>query len=271
MAEPLVVEDQVPELGTEEFNIVVEDTPQKDDATLALEAKIAEMEAERQAWQTQPQGDGGMSQLAEQLAKMNQPSAPPTDTVETIDPQALVEQVNKGFYDNPAMGVMQLLDPIVKNMQKQNESANSKRDLQISKLSVLADETTKGTYGKYQDEIETIVGSMPASETVYREAINKVQMLHMDDIVAERVEAAVAKATEAAMAQVAPVAKAPPFTNATGVQTKPPANVSANETVKSQADLTMVKNWMMAKGYTYSDDGDRNFAIGYMREKGVIK
>lgn len=271
MPDEVMLDDSVPALEDENFDIeVMDDVPQKDDATLALEARIAELEAEKQTLVSTPlppSSGNDISALAAEIAKMQ--SRPAEVAKPQMDVNALVEEVNKGFYDNPSAGVMKLLDPIVKSMQEQNASGNAKRDLQISKLSVLADESVKGVYGQYTDEIEAYVASKPASETVYREAIKAVQADHMEDIIAAQVNAKLEEALAAASSQAAP-AKAPQFTNATGVQRTPPEQ-AVKKNLPYKSDVPKVKEWMMTQGINWNDTEDRDWAVGYLRDNGAIK
>jgi len=272
-------QEPIPVFEDEEFKVEIidEESPdEKDEATLALEAKIAEMEATQAEYKAQIEslstkstGDApALSALAEQLKKLSTPEAPKAPEVQT-DFKALFESVDKNFYTSPSKSVVDVVTPIMKSMDKKYSDVAIQQAVNISKLTVLADDTQKGDYIKYKDEVEKIVAASPPSEKVYSEALKTVRAAHFDDILAEKVAAQVAEITEkaeAAAAQASTPAVPNTFTNATQVQ-----QARAKNTMKITAGQQLVASkWAMTKGYDWNDPEEKKWVLNYLKTNGVI-
>lgn len=268
----------IPAFEDEEFKVEIVDeeaTTEKDEATLALEAKIAEMEAAQAEYKAQieslstkaPGADQGLSALAEQLKQMSAPAAPKAPEVQT-DFKALFETVDKNFYNSPSKSVVDVVTPIMQSMDKKYSEVAAQQAINISKLTVLADDSQKSDYIKYKDEVEKIVSASPPSESVYGDALKSVRALHFEDILAEKVAAQVAEITDKAEAAAQASVPTTPstFTNATQVQ-----QARAKNTMRITAGQQLVASkWAMTKGYDWNDPEEKKWVLNYLKTNGVI-
>ena len=267
--------DVTPEFEEEEFKVEVIDENEevKDEATLALEAKIAEMEAEQARYKeeieklsTKTTQEDSLASLAAQLKAMaSPPMEKPKNDEPQVDFKTLFEEVDKNFYNSPSKAVVDVVTPIVQSMDKKYNDIIASQALNISKLAVLSDETLKGDYLKYKDEVEQIVSASPPSEKVYREALLKVRASHFDEILNEKLEAKMNEVLKKAEEQQAPQAPQS-FTNATMVQQARPTN-TVRITAGQQA---VAKKWAMNKGYDWNDPSDKAWVLKYLKNNGVI-
>ena len=271
--EDKVIEPQI-EFENEEFKLeVVEEEGQKDDATMALEAKIAEMEAKQAEYMTtieglQNQAPDSNIALAEAIAKMNRP----TEVVKApeqpqVDYAALFESTDKNFYNSPSKSVVDVMSPVLQSMDAKMTEANRANDLKMSKLMVLADESMKGDYIKYKDEVEKLVKTSPPSEEVYAKALKVVKGNHIEDIIAEQVAAKLAD-MEAKLAAVAEPAKPAPFTNANQVQAAQAPKGDVLRVTARQQEIA--RKFAIQKGIDWSDPVEQRWTFKYLKGKGVI-
>ncbi len=270
-------EEVTPEFENEEFTLeVVEEgatETQTDEEKLALEAKIAEMEAENAKYKAQmdelskasPPRES-VSAIAEELRKLAQPAPAKPEETQT-DFKKLFEDVDKNFYTSPSKSVVDVVTPIVQSMDKKYTDVIAKQALNISKLTVLYDESSKGDYIKYKDEVESIVSSLPPSESVYAEALKTVRANHFDDILAEKVQAQVeAMAQKAEQNVQQQQAATPQFTNAAQVQQARAKNVMRITPNQEAA----ARKWAMIKGYDWSDPAEKEWVLKYLKGNGSI-
>ena len=257
----------------EDFKLeVVDEVPEKDEKTLELEAKVAEMEAREQALREKlEQKDSAdpaviLAQELKKLAGLKEEQAGEKRPEETpVDFKAIMDNVDKNFYSSPSKAIIDMVTPIVESVDKKYSSVYAQQAANIAKLKVLADDSLKNDYVKYKDEVEAIVKTSPPSETVYEEAVKKVKANHLDDIIAEQVAAKIAEITAQAEANVQ-VQQAPQFTNATQVQQAAKANV-----VKiTPAQQIRAKTWALTKGYDWNDPGDREWVVKYLKGQGAL-
>ena len=252
--------------------------PEKDEATLALEAKIEELEAGNSQYKealeqlTSNQGqDANLSLLAQEVAKLKETQAPqaPAQTKQEVDYGKLIETTDKNFYQAPSKSVLDLVSPVVQSLDAKYGGMAEKQSLNISKLTVLADDAVKGDYIRYKDEVDKLVQLSPPSETIYMETLKKVRANHMDDIIAEQVALQVAKITDAAEAEAAKAVAPAPFTNATQQSAVPPK--AAVPVRISTQDQAYAQRWALIKGYTWADLEDQKFVVNYLKKTGEIK
>jgi len=267
----------VPDIENEEFKLEIIDEVDEsapDEKTLALEARLAEMEAENARYKEQanaPKGNEQMdiaSALAAEMAKLNKPSVEQKPKAE-IDYGKLFETVNKNFYSDPSKGIVDVMTPLIQSMDEKYSGTFNKQAATISKLTMLGDPQGSADYVKYKDEIEQLVSTSPPSEQVYSNALKAVRANHFDDIMQEKVAAQIALMTEKAEANIA---KANPplsanFTNATQVQA---AHAKKNTGRLTQGQATTAAKWAMNKGYNWSDPEDQEWVVKYLKGEGVI-
>lgn len=268
-----------PTFEDEEFKIEIIDEEKEpgdksDEKTLALEAKIAEMEVIQKEYKEKLENapaspDVSMAALTEALKNIGKQE--PTKPVEAqTDFKALFESIDKNFYNSPSKGVVDVVTPLMQSLDKKYSDVATQQAVNISKLTVLADDTQKGDYIKYKDEVDRIVNASPPSENVYGNALKQVRSLHFDDILAEKVAAQVAilttAAEEAAKASLATAQASPGFTNATHVQ-----QARAQNSMKITANQQLVASkWAVTKGYDWNDPEEKKWVLTYLKTNGVI-
>ena len=270
-----------PDIVDEEFKLeIIEDpaTPGKDEGTLALEARIAEMEAK----QTQDQetiialqagaSDATMATaLAAELKKIQAPAPVVTKETEPVDYNKLFETVDKNFFTSPSKGVVEVITPIMQSMDEKYSGTLKAQAVTISKLTMLGDPTGQSDYVKYKGEIDQIVKDSPPSESVYADALRSVRANHFEEIMQEKVAAQIKVITdkaEAAILTPPPVqGQGPNFTNASQVQA---AHAKKNAGRITAGQLATASKWAMQKGYDWADPEDQEFVIKFLKGEGAI-
>lgn len=268
------------EIMDEEFKLEIIDEPvegTKDAATLAMEVKLAEMEAQNAAYAeqlTKLQGTGKetdiASALAAELKKIQTPqvtSAPPVK--EEIDYNKLFETVDKNFYTSPSKGVVDVVVPLMEQMDKKYSGALSTQAITISKLTMLGDPSGQMDYVKYKEEVDKLVKDSPPSEQVYSNALKMVRANHFEEIMAEKVALQLKEITDKAEAAVTapPAGVAPGFTNATQVQA---AHAKKNAGRITAGQLATASKWAMQKGYDWNDPEDQEWVVKFLKSEGAI-
>jgi len=262
-------EPQVPDVADDSYEIeVVEEGAEVADPTLELQAQIAELQQQNAVLQTAPPAQSQAEMLAKALNDFKQSSAPPVVNSEpapiAIDWEAKSAEHNKKFFDNPSENVLGLVTPLFQQMQAQYKSESDSKSVQISKLSTLADESSKGLYGKYADEVEGFVKADTTKDgTIYQRALNKVKMSHFDELLAEQVEAKLEAAIAKATGNVADTTNRIPFTQATLPAGKTVA-ASGNKLRITPAQNAMVDKLALTKGMT------REAVIDTLRDAGRL-
>ena len=281
----LIIEEEVEEiiapLENDGFTLeIVEDEgiPAKDEATLALEAKIAEMEVTQAAnmkiieeMKGTAQTGNSMAGLAAEIKKMAV-VAPVEKPVEQpgVDYAALFESTDKNFYNSPSKSVVDVMSPVLQSMDAKFNDASVKSALNVSKLMVLADDSMKGDYIKYKPEVDKLVSTFPPSEDVYSRALKVVRGNHIEDIIAEQVAAQMTAITEkaeaAAVEEAAKLKTTPQFTNATTVQ-----QAQVKKVVRiTPRQQEIARKFAITKGFPWKDQEDQMWVINYLKGKGVI-
>ena len=256
-----------------EFTLEVTDEIQdKDEEKLKLEAEVAELKAalEKKTPEAEAKPDTA-ALIAEELKRLasQKEEVKPEETKPQVDFKALMEEVDKNFYNSPSQSIVSMITPIVETVDKKYSSVFTQQSLNIAKLKVMSDDSLKNDYVKYRDEVEAIVKSSPPSETVYEEAVKRVKANHLDDIIAEQVSAKIAELTAQAEKNLgvqATPAPAPQFTNATQVAQAQKKNVVRITPQQKQA----AERWALTKGYDWNDPADREWVVKYLKDKGAI-
>jgi len=115
-----------------------------------------------------------------------------------------------------------------------------------SKQVALNNETNKTIYDRYGEEVERLVKTLPPTPDVYEKAFQQVGVQHMNEILEERIQAAVAEATQG-------LTKPKPKTPSTGVT---PQGGGSRAPVKKAARRVLpahLRDLADAKGMTYED------------------
>ncbi|MBW2637906.1 MAG: hypothetical protein JRC86_10370 [Deltaproteobacteria bacterium] len=273
------IANQVPDIPVEDEQFAVEiidENAPAPDPTVELEARNAELQAQLAQLQSAPvpAADEGFAALAAELRKMQAPQseAPPEPGV---DYNAVIEKSKKDFYGNPTESVLNLVTPVVQEMQNQADQRAAAQDMQISKLTVLSTPGDKEMYTKYATDVEEAVAKLPPSATAYQTALKQVEMFHSKDIiaeqVAEQVAAAIAQATTAAQAVVQPAPRqAPrPMSLASMPQTAPPP---ANNNSLTSGQWRDIQQQALVKGFDLGTEknltADGVWAIEYYKKNG---
>lgn len=260
-----VIEDEGFKLEVIEEGAVV-----KDDATLALEAQIAELTAQKEALSVAPTPptDGGMAALAEAIAKMNKAPEPVQAPSKEIDYEAILKEVDTNFYkDAPSQSMLKLMTPVLQQMKAETNKVTQTQAVQISKLTALADESNKQLYGKYSTEIEEVAKGLGAGESVYQQAIAQVKLNHIEDIIAERTQSSLATqvaAVEAEALKTPNIGSQPTVTSAGVPRQAAPRVASA-----TPAEIETMKNFALQKGFNWNDQGDQEFIYTLYKKGGV--
>ena len=265
-----VAAPEVPEVNVEEdaykVEIVEEEGGSEVDAAAELEAKNAELQAQLEELKRQQESietNKGFEALAEELKNLKAPApAPEVPQDPAKDFNAIIEETSKTFYNDPTKSVLNLLTPVVTQLQTEAEKKAAAQDMQISKLTVLATPGDKDLYAKYSEDVESIVKTLPPSATAYQEALKKVQILHQDEIIEEKVQAKVQEALQQATNQAQAAVQA--GTTVTGQVGQAPISLAgmpktaapkAKSNALTAAQWNDLKQQAMIKGF---DIGDPN-------------
>lgn len=185
----------------EDFSLeIVDEIADEVDKTAELEVEIAALKAKNEELMSAPPvntEEVGFAALAEELKKMQKPEAPVAQNP-GVDYTKVVEDTAKNFYADPTKSVLNLLTPVVTQMQTESDAKLNDQAMQISQLTVLSTPGDKELYIKYKAEVDEVAGGLPPSAQVYQKALSQVKTAHVDDLVNERVQEALKKATEQA-------------------------------------------------------------------------
>ena len=279
----IVLDDQIPvepaQFDNEDFTVEVVDddgAAAKDDATLALEAKIAEMEQKQGEYLTTIEGlqansaqGQSMASLAQEIKNMAAPAAVAPDPAQPqVDYGALIESTDKNFYNSPSKSTLDITSPLFQSMDQKINEATARNMVSMSKMVVLTDDSMKGDYIKYKDEVDKFVAGSPPSEDIYSKALRAVRGNHIEDIIAEKVAAQMLTITEKAEASATEAAKPaqPQFTNATQVQ-----QAQAKKVMRiTPRQQEIARKFAITKGYDWNDAGEQKWVVSYLKGKGVI-
>lgn len=266
----------VPEVEDDSFNLEVVDTteiPEKDQAYIDLETKLAEQTAELERLKAVPPQaptDPGLRELAEAIKASTLKKDEPKKPQAQVDLAKLIEEKNAEFYKNPGQSVYELITPVLQQMKAETSQEVLSLKVANSKLSALSSDDNKLLYGKYSDEVEQIAKTLPQDANVYQNALNQVKMNHFQELVQEQAQtlaqSLITEQTQKVEEEAKQMASGASFTNAGAPATPKPRKVQITPAQKQAID-----NWMLTKGYTVGDPGDTEFAVNYFKTKGWIK
>jgi len=185
-----------------------------------LAKHLEELKTQNEALKAQADSAGQLKGAFENFA--SKLAVPPSEQVKEpegppqvqIDWAQLEAQVNQDAFKNPFQSTMKSVAPVLQQMQTQFDyklaQVEKKNKLVESKLALTADKGLGEVYGKYRDEVEQTVKT---TGTDYVTAARQVRMAHEDEIIAEKVAAAV-ETMKAELAKNEPANAVPPgFTN----------------------------------------------------------
>jgi hypothetical protein len=205
---------------------VEDETPQEPEdpsaqELAALRAQLAQRESEGS---TVAQG---FAQLAETLKGIQSPQAPKTPP--PIDIEKMNSELKEKMYDNPLEAMGQFYSTFVTPQISAVEARAKELDLKNERLdTALENPDLFKNYGAEIDETVKALGNAPGS---YRKALSIVKGNHIDDIVEQKIQEALAKAAPP---------KAPSYT---GVRDMPVANPGTKKPVVrlTQDDLREIE------------------------------
>jgi len=263
----------------DEPNIAVEDegyevvaTEEADDQadlkSAELEAQNAELHKQLEALKASqnepaPAGDQ-FGELANAIRELQGPKKDGVSEPQT-DYNKIIENVRKDFYTDPTKSVLSLLQPVAQEIQSNADKQIQAQSKQISKLTALNTPGDKDLMVKYSSEVEELVGSLPPSERVYQEALQRVKLNHLDDLVNERAQALTQQTIDAAEANVA---QSMPNRGPQDLSTMPRKGKVKVQITRQK--ITELQKWGMIKGYDWNDPADQSFIIEYAKDKGWI-
>ena len=278
-------EDKNPEPQVEEstFEFELDDGVPQEPVVSAeeLQKKMDDLTAEKEQLSKQADSNAAMTaafgQLADKLGSQNsevkpkvEPSGPPQLNVNWDEIKAKVNDV--GFKD-PFAAQMTTLAPIVQQINDtvdyKFKELEKKNKLVDSKLALMGDSELQETYGKYKVDIEVEVAKGKDYLTATREA----KMAHIDDIIAERVAAEVAKLADVKPSSQQPAANSQPagFTNSGNMKSaaaSPKGNNKPRVSAKALADM---RQYALNKAFDPNDAEDMNFVYETFKDSGYFK
>jgi len=276
------VTNPLPGFAEEEFEIEIVDpaAPQKEEATIKLEQQMAEQQAlieklqNEKAQAAPPAND--MDKLADLLSQRlgPVPTGPTEPTAEQKQQEylKLVEGVRQNFHADPTGNVLKLIEPVLQQVQEQNQEMIQKQSLKISELS--AYNSPDAPYmQKYGDEVRQLVATLPPSGNVYQQALAQVKVNHTDDIIAERVQAALDEALAKARGQEvtpAEVQQQAPFSLATQQGTPAAASIVQKQKVQvSIAEQNKLKQFAMNHMLSWDNPQHQNLILKQYKEGSI--
>lgn len=212
------VEEQEPEVPEEYKNL------KKADLVAKIQETQTKFQSELEELKAQKAADQGFGSLAEQLKQTVQQQQQNAPQQPQKPPELTQEEWNEKFAEDPFKAMNEFyahkLGPEVQRLMMNN--------VNVSKEFIQMDEGRKGTYAKYQDEIEAEVNKAPPQEKVtntniYREAHDRVVARHLDDVISLKVQEALEAQTGQQQQQQQQKPAATTQYDEPGVRRQPPA------------------------------------------------
>lgn len=232
-----IVDVGLPEIEDEQFEIqVTDDEPMSEaEKQLAeLKTKLEEAEAAKQALEQQTverSAEDPIAKLAALLEKNNTPAPPSNNQVQDFQAQyqKIIEDTRNNFHSDPTQSVINLVAPLLNQMEQKMEQTSSVTDKLTSKLSVVQGEDA-GFYTKYKDEVEGLAAGIQGKDS-YQKAVAQVKLMHMDEIVQEQVNKRLEEAIAASVGETpADIQRKAPFT--LGNRQTAPAQAAQKQTIR---------------------------------------
>ncbi len=253
--------------GIEIVDDPVEGSSEPDDKHLALEAKIeeltAKLEAKAEPAPAQPSGETAM--MAQILAEMQKQNAPKEEAAPSVNLEELAKKIDGNFFNNPSKSVYELITPVIQQLQEQQGAVISKQASQIERLTAQSDPASKDVLEKYSAEVDALTKG--DSKVSYTEAIGKVRLAHLDEIVADKAAALL----EAKMAELQTSAQPAPFTNASlppSTARPEPEEPGTIRVTKSEA--AKLRQFALSKALDFDDEDQQEYIYDKAKAMGVI-
>jgi len=269
--EPVVVDESGFELVDEggEPETVVVDAEE-------LAKQVEELRVKNEALSAQADSSAQLKGAFESFA--SKLTVPPSEQIKKVEeegpPQANIDwaqleaQVNQDAFKNPFQTTMKSVAPVLQQMQSQFDfklaQVEKKNKLVESKMQLTSDKGLSEIYDKYGSEVEQAV----SQGSDYVSAARNVRMAHEDEIIAEKVAAAV-EAAKAELSSSTP-AVPPGFTNSGSAQSSVNRGAATKRVQVSPAVKAAIRQTALNWAMNPDDPDDLKYVYEQFKEAGKL-
>ena len=211
---------------------------EKSDELVAAETKLAELEAAIKAKESSNVNSEALTTAMQSIQEMQKQLAggiklqKDTPSPEPIDIEALKKSFNTELFNDPFAVVSDLITKVAGPLKAELDQFKANQSKADARAELLMSDENRNFYSKYRDEVDQMAAKIDAPDA-YSQALKLVKADHIEDLVAEQVQAALANATKATPNV--------PFTN-TGTPTAPAGRQKAKITRGMQEWMQVMRN-----------------------------